>query len=170
LDLLPLSVNEKTNLDGQKKAEMVKKLHESVWQHIEKKNEQYATKANKGRKQVIFEPGDWVWVHMRKVRFLSRRRSKLHSRGDDPFQVLTMINNNAYKLDLPGKYTISATFNLSDLSPFVVGDDLRTNSFEKRGNDENQQASLKDPLHVPVGHVTRARSKMIKEALSQGQR
>jgi hypothetical protein len=32
--------------------------------------------------------------------------------------------------------------------------------------DENQQASLKDPLHVPVGPSTRARSKMIKEALS----
>jgi len=47
-----------------KKAEMVKKLHESVWQHIEKKNEQYATTAKKGRRQVIFEPGDWVWVHM----------------------------------------------------------------------------------------------------------
>jgi hypothetical protein len=31
---------------------------------------------------------------------------------------------------------------------------------------ENQQASLKDPLYVPVGPITRARSKMIKEALS----
>ena len=31
------------------KAEMVKKLHESVQKHIEKKNEQYATKADKGR-------------------------------------------------------------------------------------------------------------------------
>ena len=39
LDLLPLPANEITSLDGQKKAEMVKKLHESVWQHIEKKNE-----------------------------------------------------------------------------------------------------------------------------------
>jgi hypothetical protein len=39
LDLLPLRVDEKTSLDGQKKAEMVKKLHESVRQHIEKKNE-----------------------------------------------------------------------------------------------------------------------------------
>jgi hypothetical protein len=48
LDLLPLPVNERTSLDGQKKAEMVKKLHESVQQHIEKKNEQYANKANKG--------------------------------------------------------------------------------------------------------------------------
>jgi hypothetical protein len=33
LDLLPLPVDENTSLDGQKKAEMVKKLHESVRQH-----------------------------------------------------------------------------------------------------------------------------------------
>ena len=33
-------------------------------------------------------------------------------------------------------------------------------------NDENQQALLKDPLHVPVGPTTRARSKKIKEALN----
>ena len=34
LDLLPLPVNEMTSLDGQKKVEMLKKLHESVQQHI----------------------------------------------------------------------------------------------------------------------------------------
>ncbi len=38
LDLLPLPVNEMTSLDGQKKVEMVKKLHESVWKHTKKKN------------------------------------------------------------------------------------------------------------------------------------
>uniref|UniRef100_A0A2N9GPS7 Reverse transcriptase domain-containing protein n=1 Tax=Fagus sylvatica TaxID=28930 RepID=A0A2N9GPS7_FAGSY len=159
-------INERTSLDGQKKAEMVKKLHESARQHIEKKNEQYANKANKGRRQVIFEPGDWVWVHMRKERFPACRRSKLHPRGDSPFQVLERINDNAYKLDLPGAYNISATFNVSDLSLFDVGDDSRSNPFEERGNDENQQAQLKDPLHVPVGPITRARSKKIKEALN----
>jgi len=53
LDLLPLPVNEMISLDGQKNAEMVKKLHESVRQHIEK-NEQYPTKANKGHRQLIF--------------------------------------------------------------------------------------------------------------------
>ena len=112
-----------TSLDGQKKAEIVKKLYESVQQHIENKNEQYATKANKGHRQVLFEPSDWVWVHMRKERFPARRRSKLHPRGDGLFQVLERINDNAYKLDLPGEYNISATFNDSDLSPFDVGDD-----------------------------------------------
>ena len=102
---------------------------------------------------------------MRKERFPVRRRSKLHLRGDGPFHVLERINDNAYKLELPGEYNISATYNVSDLSPFDVGDDSRTNPFEERGNDENQQA-FKDPLHVPLGPITRARSKKIKVALN----
>ena len=126
-----------TSLDGQKKAKMVKKLHESVHQHIEKNNEQYATKVNKGRRLVLFEPSDWVWVHMRKERFPAHRRSKLHPRGDGPFQVLARINDNVYKLNLPSEYNISATFNISDLSPFDVGDDLKMNPFDERGNNNS---------------------------------
>ena len=48
---------------------------------------------------------------------------------------------------------------------FHVSDNSRTNPFEERGNDENQQA-FKDPLHVSVGPITRARPKKIKEALN----
>jgi hypothetical protein len=33
-------------------------------------------------------------------------------------------------------------------------------------SDENQQASVKDSLHVLVGPITRVRSKKIKEALN----
>ena len=102
---------------------------------------------------------------MRKEIFPARRRSKLHPRGDGPFQVLERINGNAYKLDLPGEYNISATFNVSDLSPFDVGDDSRTNPFEERGNDENHKA-FKNSLHVPIGPITKARSKKIKKAFN----
>ena len=65
-------------------------------------------------------------------------------------------------MDLPCKYNISATFNVSNLSPFDVSADSRMNPFEERGNDENQWA-IKDPLHVLVGPITKARSKKIKE-------
>ena len=34
------------------------------------------------------------------------------------------------------------------------------------GFNENQQAPLKGPLHVPVGPIIRARSKKIKETLN----
>ena len=102
---------------------------------------------------------------MRRERFPARRRSKLHPRGDGPFQVLEKINDNAYKLDLPGEYNINATFNVSDLSPFDVGDHSRMNPFEERGNDENHK-EFNEPLHVPVGPITKVRSKKIKEALN----
>ena len=102
---------------------------------------------------------------MRKERFPAHRQSKLHPKGDGPFQVLETINDNSYKLDLPCEYNISATFDVSNLSPSDVGDDSRMNPFEERGNDENQQ-TFKDPLHVPVGPITRAKSKKIKEAFN----
>jgi hypothetical protein len=37
---------------------IVKKLHESFRQQIEKKNEQYAFKTNKDSRRVIFKPSD----------------------------------------------------------------------------------------------------------------
>ena len=74
MDLIPLPIDER---DGNRKAQVVKTLHESVQQQIEKRNRVYATKANKGRKHVVFESGDWVWVHIFKERFLAHRKSKL---------------------------------------------------------------------------------------------
>lgn len=48
-----------------------------------------------------------------------------------------MINDNTYKVDLPGKYDVNATFNVSDICSFNVGDDLKSNPFKKNGNDVN---------------------------------
>jgi hypothetical protein len=103
---------------------------------------------------------------MRKERFPAHRKTKLHPRGDGPFQILEKINDNAYKVDLPGEYNVSATFNVSDLSPFDVGEDSRSNPFEERGNDGNQGGpTLKDPLQIPDGPITRPRAKKIREAM-----
>ena len=111
---------------------------------------------------------------MRKERFSERRKSKLLPRGDGLIQVLECINDNAYKLDLPGEYNVSSTFNVSDLSPFDVGDDLRTNPLQEEGNDEIKDKTITstwdepylDPIQVPVGPVIRARAKKFKEALN----
>ena len=110
-----------------------------------------------------------MWVHMRKERFPAQRKSKLAPRGDGPFQALERINDNAYKIDLPGEYSVSATFNVADLSPFDAGEDSRTNPFEETGNDANRQAApskSNDPFQIPSGPITRARVKQIKEALN----
>ena len=129
LDLLPLpDIDSMTNKDELAKANFVKNLHKEVKAQIEKKMEKLASKTNQGRKQIKFEPGDWVWVHFRKERFPSKRKSKLLPRGDGPFQVLKRINDNDYVVNLPEDYGVSSSFNINDLSPFDVGSKLRTTS------------------------------------------
>ena len=70
-------------MDGKKRAEFVKQIHEKVKSNIERMTQQYMNRANKGRKRVIFEPGDLVWLHLRKERFPDKRKSKLMPYGID---------------------------------------------------------------------------------------
>ena len=73
---------------------------------------------------------------------------------------------------------ISATFNVSDLSLFDVGDeddglDSRTNPFKERGNDVNPNSRTKpnkfqdanEPLRDQEGPIIRSKSKKLQEAL-----
>ena len=92
--------------EGVTKAEFVKKMHERIQAQIQKQTEKYTKHNNKGKREIIFEEGDLVWLHLRKDRFPTKRKSKLSPRGDGPFQVLKRINNNAYILDLPEEYEV----------------------------------------------------------------
>ena len=94
---------------------------------------------------------------MHKERFPTQRRSKLLPRGDGPFQVLERINDNAYKLDFPSEYNVRATFNVTDLSPFDVGDNLRKKHFQEKGNDGGMAKEWSvDSLEIPLASMTRA--------------
>ncbi|KAF7832903.1 Transposon Ty3-I Gag-Pol polyprotein [Senna tora] len=164
LDLMLLPVNEIASLDGKRKAELVRKIHEETRLHVLEKNKQAAKHANKGRKLINFQPPYWVWVHFRKERFPQQRKSKLQPRGDEPFQVIEKINDNAYEIDLPGENQVSATFNVSDLSPFDVGSNSRTDPFEEGENDMDQNAN-QDDLHLPTGPIIIAKAKRIQQAM-----
>jgi len=120
----------------------MKKLYEQIRVHIETVNEAYKIKANKNRKGMEYQPGDLIWLHLRKERFPTRRRSKLMAKGDGPFKVLAKVGVNAYKLELPRDVTVSATFNVGDLSPYVEDEidfgGLRANPL-KGGEDDVDQ-------------------------------
>ena len=86
IDFLPLPMQERVNFDASKRAEFVKNIHDRARANIEKMTKMYEKRTNKGRKKMLFEPGDLVWMHLRKDRFPEQRKSKLQPRVDGPFQ------------------------------------------------------------------------------------
>ena len=84
MDIIPLSFEERVSLDGENKAKIVRQLNEGIRLQIEKTNGLYAFKANKGRKQVVFQPGDWVSVHMHKDDFLTK--------GNQNYNLMVMVH------------------------------------------------------------------------------
>nr|GEW63606.1 RNA-directed DNA polymerase [Tanacetum cinerariifolium] len=133
LDLAPLPGFMQYNAEGSDQPEQIKLLHEQVRDQITKHNLQYQARANKHRRKVVFQVGDLVWIFLRRARFRQGRFAKLQPRADGPFRVLERINDNAYKIDLPGHYGVSATFNVADLTLYVgdepFDDDSGTSHF-----------------------------------------
>nr|XP_012575222.1 uncharacterized protein LOC105852929 [Cicer arietinum] len=152
LDLMSLSSSYiLIRKDGNTKDEYVRRLHDTVKTQIENKVDSYARQANKGRKKVVFEPSDWVWVHLRKERFPSQRKYKLLDlRKLCQIQIENKVDsyarqaNNgrkkiAFEPDLLGEYDVSPTFNVVDLPPYDAAEEdcnLRSNSIQEGRNDE----------------------------------
>jgi translation initiation factor IF-1 len=115
IDLFLLPPSETTCFDASQQSEFILKMHETTKLNIKRINEKYRIATSKGRKKVKLEPGDLVWLHLRKERFSELRKSKLMSRAAGPFKILAKINDNAYKLELPFEFRVSLRFNISDL-------------------------------------------------------
>lgn len=101
--LIPRAIEGKPSAEAQQRMKEIQALHDIVREKIEKSNASCQTQANKHRMEVVFQPGDLVWVYLRKERFPHERKSKLSPRADGPFEILEMINDNAYRVELAGE-------------------------------------------------------------------
>ena len=114
------------------RAELILNLHKTTRENID---------GDRGRKHVVFDVGDLVWLHLRKDRFPDLRKSKLMPHAARPFKVLERINDNAYKLELPAEFGgVSPAFNIADLKPYFGEHDeeaSRTTSIQEGEDDED---------------------------------
>src|SRR6266508_3774496 len=163
IDLLPLPPSELVNLEAQQRSEFILKLHEITKLHIEKMNEKYKIAASKGRKELKLEPGELVWVHLRKDRFPDLRKSKLIPRAAGPFKVFEKINDNAYKLELPAAFGVSPTFNVVDLRPYLGEEDkLESRTTQMQEGEDDEAITSIDTTAVEIEvPITRARAGQI---------
>jgi len=163
LDLTPLPIPAKYSWEAEKRAKEIKDLHAQVQERIEKVNSQVMQQVNKHKKGVQFHPRHLVWIHMRKERFQSKRKSKIMPRFDGPFEILEQIGPNAYKVDLSGDYGVSATFNVADLRPHADENEdilsLRSNSIQP-GEDDGDHPIQPMESHVSVPHQAKGSSRV----------
>ena len=112
-------------LAAKKRAKEMINLHAKVKESIEMNNSKVSIQKNQRRKEVIFKPDYWVWVHFRKERFPQVRKGKLSPRGDGPFLMI----------DLQSEYNVHNVFNVSNLSPcvFTCSFGIEDESFSRRG-------------------------------------
>ena len=88
-------------------------------------------------------------------------------RAAGPFKVLERINDNAYKLELPADFgTVSPSFNIADLKPYLGEDDdiaSRTTSFQEGEDDEDipHADTSAAPTTTIQGPITRARAQQL---------
>jgi hypothetical protein len=161
--LISLNVVNAPHVDATAHVEQMITIHEQTKQNIA---------GSKGRKLVTFEPGDMVWLHLRKDRFPTLHRSKLMPRATGPFKVLTKINGNAYILDLPTEFGVSTSFNFADLKPYMAKDEelpSRTTSLQEGEDDEDITCNMSTttpaapphqaPLPSLAGPITRAHAR-----------
>lgn len=94
----------------------MKKLCEQIRSKLKKANESYKKKTSKHRKKTQFQPGDFVWIYLRKKRSPSRQKNKIMPRANGLFKVLKRFGDNTYKIDLSRDYGLLAASNVGDLS------------------------------------------------------
>jgi hypothetical protein len=124
-------------------------LNETTKANIERMNEKYRIAGSKGRKEIKLEPGDLVWLHLRKDRFPELHKSKLMPKEVGPYKIIEKINDNAYKLELPLEFGVSPTFNILDLKPYLGEEgELESRMTPIQEGEDDEDITPLDPIMI----------------------
>ena len=133
----------------------MKSLHEEVKLKLEQSNKKYKENVDNSIRHHVFEVGDELMVHLKRVRFPSVTYSKLKMKKFGPWNILRKFDNgNAYEVELPNDMVISPIFNVSNLDKYHELDDevVISEDYPKKRIEEVEKV-----LDQRVGKSTRGK-------------
>lgn len=95
------------------------RVHQFVHANLVAATSAYKAAADRGRREVLFEVGDFVWAILTKDCFPAHEYNKLKAWKIGPLEILERINPNEYRLALSNHIHTSDVFNVKHLVPFT---------------------------------------------------
>ena len=90
-------------------------VHRTIFDNLSAANSRYKQVADRKRRHLEFDVGDFVWAVLTKDRFPTGEYNKLSAKKIGPLEVLENINPNAYRLKLPSHVRTADVFNVKHL-------------------------------------------------------
>ncbi|KAF7114022.1 hypothetical protein RHSIM_RhsimUnG0101200 [Rhododendron simsii] len=87
-------------------------IHKETEHHLRDSTAKYKHEADRKRRFVEFDVGDFVYAVLTKDRYSTHDYNKLVARKIGPVEVIEKINPNAYHLKLPSHICIVDVFNV----------------------------------------------------------
>ncbi|GAB2229874.1 hypothetical protein Drorol1_Dr00014130 [Drosera rotundifolia] len=100
VDLAPIPCPGQPPTPALDMANQLRHIHEQVHQKLQESVVTYKQQADRHRRRVIFQPGDYVWAFLPPERQPAGSYHKINDRKFGTLEVLARINHNAYKLKL----------------------------------------------------------------------
>ncbi|KAG5230103.1 hypothetical protein IMY05_015G0066000 [Salix suchowensis] len=120
IDLIPLPSKTRVHGKAEDFVQGLQETHKQVQDNLLQSVEKYKLAADKKRRHLEFEVGDFVWAVLTKDRFAVGEYHKLAAKKVGPLEIVEKINPNAYRLKLPSHIRTHDVFNIKHLMPFHV--------------------------------------------------
>ena len=166
IDLAPVPDLKRVHKKAEDFISDLQDVHKQVQQNLLESTTKYKDAADKKRRLVEFDEGDFVWAVLTKDRYPAHEYSKLAARKVGPYEIIEKINSNAYRLKLPSHTNTSDVFNVKHLIPYR-GDsseeeeevlNSRANSFQP--GEEDADSKAEDYLETRGRRYTRVVGKL----------